>query len=774
MSIIKLPQDAFDFFTVNARPERTFLSSSNGKIGGLKVFKRVSKIEKDSSVFNDSAFSDNTVESILDSAIKETKKSIPNFDVSSLLKKYIDGVNNLDVDFRGEKTVDVIRFTQSYSFTSDTLRKNIIRKVLLPYYRQGYPEIGWGYTNYLDLHFPNNVGSISSSIIYPNPKIDGNPVYSPKKDFTIEFYIKPSYSHIEYSPGTIMHMSSCFAVSIVSGSSKDYEGNVDTFRILLQLSKSADVQPNSINLSSIGTGLLDLAYLSEDGFIKKNYWHHVAMTWAPTHNNSTGSFYIDGKVAGSFPVPYNAIPFSASSDGRSSLFIGNFYEGQNTYIRGPHGFFSLDAVNDEGVTNSFNATSLEPLYPNHLFRNPFKGELHELRIWNSRRSSDKIISGSIDGVELSEDLLFYVPPFFRKETSDRKILQTPFQSHVSTTDDPINVALSFGVDGHYVNLENHTREFVRGYYPRLLHLTSSEIPTSYGSYSTTNEYLYASGSTRRRNLTILPCDNGKFKPNFSLLISGTSYNKGEAMEKFVDNEGSPDLSCVNMSSLVDDSTLYSKLDFGTDIFYKLLGATPEDPGVEQGSVLTILQRTGDNSSNSVTIFDASNLFYGGRIYEGSYELIDPAFTGSDGTLRLKLKDNKRGSLYRADANSEHATWATCGFVLYPEGISVVTTPYYGNLFGKDDFQVNLLGNQNVHVLEIQAIAPAWQLNRSRNKRWQEIRVTDYSNDKEPGFVSINRINFHDENLNIVARAELARPINKRYSDRIMFRTKFDF
>ena len=50
----------------------------------------------------------------------------------------------------------------------------------------------------------------------------------------------------------------------------------------------------------------------------------------------------------------------------------------------------------------------------------------------------------------------------------------------------------------------------------------------------------------------------------------------------------------------------------------------------------------NNSSNSFSVFDASNLFYGGRIYEGSYELIDPAFTGSNGTMRVTLKDNKRG------------------------------------------------------------------------------------------------------------------------------------
>lgn len=773
MAFIKLPVDAFDTFTVMARPVRTFTSSSTvGVDGTIRVYKRLSEIEKDSSVFNDTAFSENSPEGLL----KEVKEHAGDSNFRIFLENYMEAVNNAAVDPKFDKSVEVIRFEPSFKFTSDTLRKNVIRSSLMPHYRISQPGIGWGYTNYNCIHFPNDIGPTSASIIYPNPLENDIPVYSPTQDFTLEFYVKPSYTDTTYNAGTIMHMSSCLAVSIVSGSKKNYKGEVDSFRLLLQLSHSADVNPRNINVSNLGSSPLNLAFISDDLKIFKNHWHHVAVQWSPTHNDSTGSFIIDGKSAGIFSCSLDLLPFSASNNDRSTIIIGNYYDGPNTSINGLHGFFSETAIIDEGVTDAFNAPDDLEAPDAFSMRNPFKGELHEIRLWKTRRDSDSLASGSINGVELESDLLFYLPPFFRKETKARKVLQTPFQADTLETDDPFNVALSFGVGGHHINLENHLREMVKGYYPRLLFLTSSEADYDSSTFMEANAYLYATGSTVRRNLTILPCDNGKFYPNFSLLYSGTDsdYSYGGAMEKFVTDMGTPDLSFVNLSHLVATSSLFPGLIQESDILGDIAGASPENPGVSPGSVLTIFQRTRDDSSNAVTFFDASNLFYGTRILPESYELIDPSLTGSNGTMQVKLKDNGRGFLYRADAETEHATWSSVGFVLYPEGLSVVTTPYFGELFGKDKFTVNLRGMQPVNVLEIPAIAPAWQLNTSSNPDWKPLYLTDYANEEQAGFIRISRVNFHDENLNIVARTDLAQPINKRTSDRIMVRTKIDF
>jgi hypothetical protein len=279
-----LPQDAFDTFTVLARPDRSFTSSSIlGIDGDVKVFKRLSSIEKDSSVFNDVNFIEQSPEGYLLDTLRVSSQSSNFYDN---LEKYVESVNESPIDPRFQKSVEVIRFEPSFKLTSDTLRKNVIKNIVLPHYKIAFPNIGWGYTNYCDLHFPKDIGPTSASIIYPNPKDGNKPVYSPDQDFTIEFYVKPSYSETNYAAGTIMHMSSCFAISLVSGSVTNHLGEAERFRILLQLTHSADTNPNTIDTSSLGSSPLEYAFLSDDLIIKRNNWHHISLAWSPNKNNS--------------------------------------------------------------------------------------------------------------------------------------------------------------------------------------------------------------------------------------------------------------------------------------------------------------------------------------------------------------------------------------------------------------------------------------------------------------------------------------------------------
>ena len=93
------------------------------------------------------------------------------------------------------------------------------------------------------------------------------------------------------------------------------------------------------------------------------------------------------------------------------------------------------------------------------FRHPLNAEVHELKIYNRYRLDNEIMTSSMSGIEnlkeeVNNGLLFYVPPFFVKNTRTRQIFQTPFQTAGGSTDDPFNVPLSFGVGGHYLNLEN--------------------------------------------------------------------------------------------------------------------------------------------------------------------------------------------------------------------------------------------------------------------------------------------------------------------------------
>lgn len=774
MSFVKVQEGLFDTLTLLTKPERSYTSSSSGIDGDLKVFKRSSTISKQKDDYETIGFFEDTIEGRLYEC-KLKSKTEENILVN--VQKYIEAVNRAGVEDRFDKSVDVIRFEPSPNFTPDTLRKNIVKEVLLKHYNIAYPSIGWGYTNYCSINFPQNSG-INCGIIYPN-NLDNNsqPIFTPKNQFTIEFYLKPTFEGSTYSAGTILHMSSCFAVSLLSGTNKDSDGNISSFKLLLQLTHSTNTDPAGINLSSLGTYPNNYSFVTEDFKINKNNWHHVSIVWSPDHNHSTGSIYVDNQVSCRFYIDKNADLFSASKDGNSFLNIGTYYTGENNSTKNVRGLFGKTTVEKEGHTNTYNALSNPPI-PSFQLKNDFVGELHEIRIWNKRRDTAEIFSGSVSGVELQDDLLFYLPPFFRNKTNKREVLVSPFQKRVMSTDTPFNSSLSFASNGQEINLENHLREIVSGYYPRLLNLTSSVSSIVGSTYSNANDYLYQSNIIKRRNYTILPCDNGKFKPNFGLLFTGSiesSTLPGGEMDKFLSMNRSLNLSFVNLTDCVNDAQ---------DISLGLFEPSMYDgiTGVEEASFLTnpnnrmqVYERTRDNSSNQVSIFDASNLFYGSSIYKNTLELVDNDYTGSFIPKKIKFKDNGDGSLYRADADSPHAVWSSVGFVLYTEGISVVTCPYVGSMFGKKSYTVNLRGLQPVNVLEVQAIAPTWQLNSSSNPNWKHAFLSEEDKkNEEKGFVRINRINFHDKNLNVVARTTLAQPIEKRFGDRIVFRVKMDF
>ena len=205
----------------------------------------------------------------------------------------------------------------------------------------------------------------------------------------------------------------------------------------------------------------------------------------------------------------------------------------------------------------------------------------------------------------------------------------------------------------------------------------------------------------------------------------------------------------------------------------IMGASPENPGVTTGSILTIFQRTRDNTSDEVVFFDASNLFYGGKIKEESFSLKDPSVTGSGGKVVVTLKDNGIGGLYRADALTPHPKWSNVGNILYEEGLAIIKSPNIP-FFGKDQFEVTLKGVHNIHVLEMNIPCNAGSINSSSNPSFKKLKPSDYAGNVESEFVYITGLNFHDENLNVIARSNLAQPVVKKDDDKFKFRVKLDF
>ena len=296
-----------------------------------------------------------------------------------------------------------------------------------------------------------------------------------------------------------------------------------------------------------------------------------------------------------------------------------------------------------------------------------------------------------------------------------------------------------GVNAHYINLENFTKDFATGRFPRLFSLTASLIEHTTDAVEA-NSLLYDLGPAVKRNLTILPCDDGNFDPNYEVL----KYER--LRNKFMDPNGSEDYSYINLDDLVTTASLKmggAPTEAPDDYITQLYGPSPETPGllpgsayksyiaavatalsasaqdyefdrgVQKGVPLTIYQRTLDPSSNQVTFFNISNLYYGRRILPRSFEIRDSNLSGSAGMIGITLRDDGLGNLYRADSVTPHATQNSVGNIFYDEGIVVVKSPHL-YFFGKNQYEMSFKGVQNVYSTKYEVLAGAGLLNSSSN------------------------------------------------------------
>lgn len=843
MSLFRLDKNYFDSFKILTAPKRTFTSGSGqGVTGAIKVFPLASLGMKEVPQAGDP-----DSPPLADSLEEYRLSVLAAGEISSgSLNEYMSMVNAAGVSARRQKEVEILRFEPSFRFTSDTLRKRTIQEVLFPFYRSQYGSTcNWAFTNYHTLNFFNTGEPLlsereastqppqpglsripsSSVLIYPSETLSGSrsanardnfkAAYRPTGSFSFEFYINPRYSTFtrggEFKAGTIFHMSSSFALSLVSGSSKDDNGFLDGYRLLLQLSSSADIPPSEISVGSDKYNHQSghLVYSSSNNSLKRNHWHYCCVRWGNTDQNSTGSFFIDGVNQGEFLIKDMHLTASGLTQSGSwlqatrldtvrmngptpttergppdALFVGNYYEGGNddngdneSYIAQ---FFNPQVSYRDGLPNFYpnigDGSVVDPSV--FYFRHPLQAEVHELKIYSRYRNDGEILTSSMEGIEnlysaSLDGLEFYLPPFFMKDTRTRDILQTPFQTVRGSTDDPFNVPLSFGVGGHYLNLENFTKELIHEQFPRLFALSGSTIDTATG-WQGANYFLFTSGSVRKRNLTILPCDNGRFSQNFKLLEQAVTSS--ESLSLFVNDRGERQLSLVSLNNLLPTESIGRGLlgaEKAGSIASALAGPTPDDPSVPAGSILTIYNRTRDPSSNEVSFFDASNLFYGNKIEPLTYYLRDPVVTGSGGRVKITLRDNGRGNLYRCDTTGSHATWASVGTVMYEEGLAVVKTPVIPR-FGRDRFEVDLTGQQNIYNLRMSVPANDGELDLSTNPSFKSLSPSDLSADTHTNFTYITNVNFLDENLNVIMKSHFSQAIVKRVDDRFIVRVKLDF
>lgn len=761
MALIPITQENIENVTLVLHPERTIVSSSHGVTGTIKLVERPSsflrKISEDKP--DNAEVNDNQLEGLLKAASNNFNSGIS--DVSGIITQYMQNVNAQPQPDRNFVSFSPVRYQQPVNFSDDYngspyLMKRNLTQDLMSFYRHGYDFCDFSCTNYNVLNFfSSSFDTNSNALIYANTSSLGRP-YTPTSEFSVDFYINPRHkfaSGSSFTAGTILHLSSTLAISLTSGSLRDQNQDGVGFRLLLQMSQSADVAPSSLNLTAVESGLSfpsNLTFITPDNSLLHNKWHHVTVRWGgPTRSYGTGSIVIDGNQT-YFNVPSSTISTSLGPD---ALVVGNYYNGADAIGK----FFNSTSAYNEGLPEISGFTT-DPT--NFSFNNPLQAEIHDLKIFNRYLSDIDVDRYSSTSDSKDPDLMFYLPPAFSTLTNEREVLVTPFQSVRKKTYSPFNADMALSVNGFYMNLENYVKDYITGQFPRLYNLTASMVESAFDQ--TANDILYSQSGVSKRNLMILPNDNGRQIPDFSILSSESSV--------FFSNDlGNTDHSIISMRNIAGTSSFLP----GVPDVSGMFGPTPENITATVGSTLTIAQRFKDASSNQVVIFDLTTLGYGRRILPNTFEVTDNNLTSSHGAVSMTLQDNGNGSIYRADCLTKKATWNSVGNIFYVEGTAILTNPTLA-LFGKDQFNMSLKGEQRTNVFVVNAPAPASLINSSSNPSYQAFPVTDFVSEREDRFVYITGINLHDENLNVIMRANLAQPVAKRESDEFLFRLKYDF
>jgi hypothetical protein len=588
------------------------------------------------------------------------------------------------------------------------------------------------------------------------------------------------------------------------------------------LSHSADISPS---LAKQGGYPGDLVFLSEDNTLGWNNWHHVVVRWGTSLvNHGTGSFNIDGIDKGTFVIPSGTVaPLSYLNDTMNPtnpdvLCVGNYYEGRNIGNDRLKRFFADEAAKREGLLQLDATTSInEP--SSYSFKHPLQAEVHDLSIKRFYVTDADIIASSSTGLSNTKNVSFYLPPFFVASSSIKLkvgdyggMLLTPAIEANGFPTTPFGTVMSFGVGGHYINTENFLKDFASSHFPRQLFLTASTVAIASNPGKTANEILYSQPAVRKRNLLLLPCDDGNFYPNYDLLkkesyqfaylddlgnSSGVAFidlkklqsesstlapvnqkqnnnsNKDKSFEQIDDEENGKIKDQIGF--YYQNPTAAAKGEFLTYLNNNLLSSLSADQfyNNQLKAPTSTIYKTRDSSSSQVVFFDISNLYYGTRILPGSFVITDSAITGSGGVIGITIKDNGNGTLYRADSLTPQCEWNSVGTIFYNEGIIAIKSPHL-YFFGENQYEISFKGEQNLHVLRLEAIAPVNHLNSSSNPSYKFLPSTNRPNESDQNFVYVSGINFHDDNLNVIMKTQLAQPIMKRHSEKLLFKVKYDF
>jgi len=725
------------------------------------------------------------------------------------------GYSDLPIHPRNNYQLHCSRSVPGTDFASRAYRKKeIIRNILDSSYQVGRPGYGWGYGNFNCINLFKTNQTDVPAIVYNSP----SDRYLPTSSLQIDFRLK--LNGYPEEAGTILHLPGAYAVTVVTGSEVD-PLNRPYYKLLLQMGTDATGSslPNNVDLSVANSSRGNTQIYQSVSNITSSYWHDCSIRFSNTENNATGSFVIDGQLAGTF-LPTGSFTVASGLDQNVSILtVGAFYSGSTNNSRL---FFAEVPVSNQGVEQTLGSGD----HPSGDFCNALDAEVHEIKISNSYRSLKDIRSTLNLPVTSSQDLLFHLPVLYSSDSPINyynSIIgdlpdETNSSTDVATLGDfymnfPVPVQKSFDspYNTHHANIggfcninaQAFLRDFKTGKYPYLHNLSASV--RSFSSQAEMSASWSLFDEHQRRNLLIMPCDDGSFKRTYDVYpssqLTGSVVKSGRPEVLKLDNLGTFDSNYDSKLIFVDEGWNYStseKLEppslFPT--LEEMFTPVQSLPKAADNPVTIPAQRFFDpleygliadseKSSNMIVIFSIPTLFYGNRLrpgtikmysdlYRGGGNISGTSFTkGSDYRMRLSLCDDRYGNILRCDTSGSLATSNFVGSVYYEDGIIALKSPHLFN-FGAHNFTLEFEGVQNTHILEMLVPVPRNVFNSSSNPNYNEFKPFDHANEEAESFMYLSTLNFHDSNLNVIAKARMAQPVIKRLDDKYLFRVKFDF
>lgn len=819
MSIFKLNKDYFELTQLELNPYRTFNTSSIGTTGTIDLYYGKSTKIKDLKYNNNN-------KNQLDESLKHSLANNTIFEYLNKVKTIGDDIKYLK-DIKLETPGTSIK-GGVLSGTNETLPDNQSRNSYFKstlenlnyYYKTLNSQYSYSISNYFSLNF-FTIDDVSDpndrALIYLTPSLNRTygQIYGTKfidqtildeelTPFTLDLYLNPRYTNISgsYNPGCIFQVPGILTLSLIDGKSYDINQNVTNFKLLLQIGE------DSLNLPS-NDPIISSTTITSSLSLEKDYWYRITIRWGGEFiNNSTGSIYINDSLDSEFHYSNNII----GTYGKNNIMpicVGNFASSSN-----PNSLIEyFNSSNAElGITNWFNTTN-----PTFNFTNQLNAELHHIlfsricytddeilsfsnKLKNINKSFDdlnstKLISGSFSlqnsNLEINnffnnkdDDILYIIPSFwyFCKKKDKFKNIDL-----IQTT--PYNLYASFNNNIHSLNIEN----FVFNFASRLI---QKSLPYMNGfelTAANTDDLFYNNIKNRLRNLLLLPCDDGNFLHDSSFITNQIYYdiNKVNPILKknlmyyefnktydelinvlkgiYSNEEYNFEPGFLNLKNnlhfndkikSIGKSTNYLNVDLSIPT-----NLTNTTDNILQNGDFLIYKNTSFDIYNQFKFFNISNLYFGSYIKENSVTINDNCFSDFL-KIKITIRDNGEGVLYRSDSKSQVAKWSKIGNLYQNEGFITILSPSLYR-FGKNNFSISLNGTQNLYIYKITALIPDGKINKSLNSTWTS---TNENND----YVYITDINLHDNNYNVIMKAKLAQPLYKSKNDKFMIRLKYDF